>query len=85
VRIVTFRGFGWEVAHSGRYATPADSPRHDGTPYRELRVRRWGLGFVHHSRVILCRAVPSLTFRFAHVSSLYAVVFDRPHPVQSCE
>jgi hypothetical protein len=44
----------------GRYATPADFPRHDGTSYRGLRVRRWGLGFVHRSRTILCRAVPNL-------------------------
>jgi hypothetical protein len=43
----------------GRYATPADFPLHGATPYRGLRVRRWGLGFVHHSRAILCRAVPN--------------------------
>jgi hypothetical protein len=29
-------------------------------PYRGLRVRRWGLGFVHRSRAIFCRAVPTL-------------------------
>jgi hypothetical protein len=29
----------------GRYATPLDFPLNDGTPYRGLRVRRWGLGF----------------------------------------
>jgi hypothetical protein len=45
----------------GRFATPADFPRDDGTPYRKLHVRRWGLGFVHHSRAILCRPVPYLT------------------------
>jgi hypothetical protein len=45
----------------GRFATPADFPRHDGTPYRGLRVRRWGLGFFHHSRTIFCRAVPNLS------------------------
>jgi hypothetical protein len=27
--------------------------------YRGLHVRRWGLGFVHRSRAILCRAVPN--------------------------
>jgi hypothetical protein len=43
----------------GRYATPADFPLQDGTPYRELHVRRWGLGFVHHSRTSFCRAVPN--------------------------
>jgi hypothetical protein len=31
----------------GRHATSADSPLHDGTPYRGLRVRRWGFRFVH--------------------------------------
>jgi hypothetical protein len=50
--------FGWDI--SGRYATPADSPVHDGTPYRKLRVRRWGFGFVHRSRSSFCRAVPNL-------------------------
>jgi hypothetical protein len=40
---------------------PAGFPIHDGTPYRELHVRRWGLGFVHHSRAILCRPVPNLS------------------------
>jgi hypothetical protein len=45
----------------GSYATPADFLRHDGTPYRGLRARRWGLGFVHRSRAILCRAVPNLS------------------------
>jgi hypothetical protein len=28
----------------GRFATPADFPLHEGTPYRGLHVRRWGLG-----------------------------------------
>jgi hypothetical protein len=42
----------------GRYATYADFPRHDGSAYWGLRVRRRGLRFVHHSRTILCRAVP---------------------------
>jgi hypothetical protein len=41
----------------GRYATPADFPRHDGTAYRGLRVRRWGLFIVQGD--IFCRAVPS--------------------------
>ena len=55
------RDFGWGIAHGGRYATPADFPRHDGTAYRELHVRRWVLGFVHRSRAIFCRAVPNLS------------------------
>jgi hypothetical protein len=43
--------FGWESAHGARFATPADFALHDGTPYRGLHVRRWGLGFVRRSRV----------------------------------
>ena len=41
----------------GRYATPADFPLHDCTPYRWLRARRWGLGFVRHSRAIFCLTI----------------------------
>jgi hypothetical protein len=43
---------------------------HDGTLYRGLRVRRWGLGFVHRSRTILCRAVPnpSVTIRSCFIA-----------------
>jgi hypothetical protein len=61
-----FRGFGWGVAHGGRYATPADFPLHDGTAYRGLRVRRGGLGFVHRPRTVFCRrrAKPLLESRF---------------------
>jgi hypothetical protein len=63
LRIVT--DFGWEIAHShGRFATPVDFPLHDGTSCRGLHARRWGLGFVHRSRTILCRrAKPLVTFR----------------------
>jgi hypothetical protein len=52
---------GFRVADRSRrrFATPADFPLHDGTPYRGLRVRRWGLGFLHRSRSTLCRAVPN--------------------------
>jgi hypothetical protein len=67
------RDFGWGRDRSrGDYATPADSPLHDGTPYRGLHVRRWGLGFVRHSRTILCRAVPNLALRFATFASLHS-------------
>jgi hypothetical protein len=71
LRIVTM-GFRVGDRSRGRYATPADFSRHGGTPYRGLRVRRWGLGFVHHSRAIFCRAVPNLTLRFATSPSLYS-------------
>jgi hypothetical protein len=65
MRIVTLRVSVGDRSR-GRYATPADSPRHDGTPYRGLRVRRWGLGFVHHSRTILYRPRQTPTLRFAN-------------------
>ena len=49
----------------GRYATPANFPQHGCSLYRRLRVSRWGLGFVHRSRAIFCRAVanPNVTIR----------------------
>jgi hypothetical protein len=48
---------GGEMRSRGRYATPADFLLHGDTPYRGLRVRRWGLGCVHRSRATFCRAV----------------------------
>jgi hypothetical protein len=54
------RDFGWEIAHGAVTRRAADFPLHGSTPYRGLRVRRWGLGFVHHSRAILCRPVRNL-------------------------
>jgi hypothetical protein len=53
------KGFRVGDRSRGRYATPADFPLQDCSPYRKLRVRGWGLGFVYHSRAILCRAVPN--------------------------
>jgi hypothetical protein len=50
----------------GRFATPADSPRQDRSPCRELHVRRESLGVVHRSRA-MCRTVPNLALRFATV------------------
>jgi hypothetical protein len=69
-RIVCGRGFRVGDRSRGRYATPADSPRHDCTPYRGLRARRWGLGFVHRSRTIFCRAVPNLRVTIGNGLSL---------------
>jgi hypothetical protein len=65
---------GGGVRSRGRFATPAGFPRHDGTTYRGLRVRRWGLEFVHRSRAIFCRPEPNhkLKLRFATFASLYA-------------
>jgi hypothetical protein len=39
----------------GRFATPADSARHGGTPYSHVHVHRESLRFVHRSRAILSR------------------------------
>ena len=69
---------GWGVASRGRYATPTDSPPHGGTPYRGLRVRRWGLGFVHRSRAIFCRAVPDPNVSIRNVVSLQEGQLQRP-------
>jgi hypothetical protein len=41
----------------GRFATPADFPRHDCSPNRGLHVRRERLAFVHRPRTVFCRAV----------------------------
>jgi hypothetical protein len=43
-------GFGWEMSSRGRFATPADSPRHDCSPYSH--VRRESLGSGPRSRTI---------------------------------
>jgi hypothetical protein len=59
LRIVNVRGFGWGIAHAGRFATPADFPLHDGSPYSHVHVRSDSLGFVHRSRAIFCRPVPT--------------------------
>jgi hypothetical protein len=64
--------FGREIAHGAVSRRPPISLRHDGTPYRGLRVRRWGLGFVHRSRAIFCRPVPNARVTIRNfVSSLY--------------
>jgi energy-coupling factor transporter ATP-binding protein EcfA2 len=55
----------------GRFATPADFPRHDCSPYSHVHVRRESVGCVHrsggHSLSPPCQ---SLTIRFATCSSL---------------
>jgi hypothetical protein len=64
LRIVTL-GFRVGDRSRGRYATLAISLNTMVPRTAWLRVRRWGLGFVHRSRAILCRAVPnrSVTIR----------------------
>jgi hypothetical protein len=66
LRIVTVGISGWGGRSHGRFATPADSARHECSPYRGLHVRRESVGCVHRSRAFLCRArAKPLTFRFA--------------------
>jgi hypothetical protein len=48
-----------EMSSRGRFATPADFPRHDCSPYRGLHERRESVGFVHRSTAMFCRPVPS--------------------------
>jgi hypothetical protein len=43
----------------GRFATPADFPRHFCSPYSGLHVHRESLGFVRRSRIIFCRPAPN--------------------------
>jgi hypothetical protein len=50
------RDFGWEIAHGAVTRRPPIS-LYTMIPL----VRRWGLGFVHRSRAIFCRAVPNLS------------------------
>jgi hypothetical protein len=52
LRIVTLGVSGGRWAHAACFASPAGSPRHECSPYRGLRVRRWGLGLVHRSRAL---------------------------------
>ena len=53
------RDFGCEVSSRGSFATPADFPRNDCSPYSHVHVHRESLGFVHRSRIIFCRPVPN--------------------------
>jgi hypothetical protein len=41
------------------------------SPYSQVHVRRERVGFVHRSRAISCRPVPTITPRFATLSSLH--------------
>jgi hypothetical protein len=63
----------------GRFATPADSPLHDGTPYSHVHVRRESLGFVPRSRTVLCRAVPNLSVT---IRNFFTAVEQRTHSVR---
>jgi hypothetical protein len=58
LRIVTVRDLGWGDRSQGRFATPADFPRHDGSPYSHVHARRKSVGVVHRPRAIFCRPVP---------------------------
>jgi hypothetical protein len=46
-------GFGWGIAHEGRYAMPADFPLHDGTGGYAYDVGVWDMSIVQ-----VCRAKP---------------------------
>ena len=63
------------MSSRGRFATPADFPQHDGTPYRGLHVRRESLGFVHRLQrpfsVAPCQTL-TLRLRFFAVSQATA-------------
>jgi hypothetical protein len=66
------RDFGWEVAHAAVSRRP--QPRRDGTLYRGLRVRRWGLGIIQAFSVAPCQTLKS---RVATFASLYAGAWEK--------
>jgi hypothetical protein len=62
------------MSSRGRFATPADSPLQECSPYRELPVRRESLGFVHHSRATLCHPAPKpMLLQFATYSASFGL------------
>jgi hypothetical protein len=58
LRIVTV-GFHVGDRSRGRFATPADFPLHDCSPYSHVHARRERLGFVHRSRAVFRRPCPN--------------------------
>jgi hypothetical protein len=58
-----FRDFGWGIAHGAVTRRPPIS-LYTMVPRTQGYVRHWGLGFVHRSKAILCRAVQTKS-RFA--------------------
>ena len=65
------------MSSRGRFATPADFPRQDCSPYRGLHVRRESLGCVHRSRAILCRPAPNRSCCLTLSTDLQAELFER--------
>jgi hypothetical protein len=59
LRIRNIWGFGRQDRSRGCFATPADFPLHECSPYSHVHARRESLGFVHRSRAIFCRPVPT--------------------------
>jgi hypothetical protein len=65
-RLGTGEGFRGGDELWGRFATPADFPRHGCCPDSRAHVRRETLGFVHRSWAIFCRPVPNRTVTISH-------------------
>jgi hypothetical protein len=63
----------------GRDATPADFPRHDGTLYRGLHVRRWGLDVSIVQGPFSVAPCQTLASRFATFASLYESGWAHTH------
>jgi hypothetical protein len=55
------RGFGWEIAHAAVSRRPPRFPSPGWYPVLTCTTRRRSLGFVHRSRTLFCRPVPSLS------------------------
>jgi hypothetical protein len=70
--------FGWALTTGGRFATPAGSPRQDGSPCLGLHARFWGLGFVRRLRAVFCLPVPK-PYTLTYDSQLLHRCTSPPH------
>jgi hypothetical protein len=69
------RDFGWEIAHAAATRRPPIPPYTSVARIEGLHVQRWGLGFVHRSRTIFCRAAPNLSVA---IRKLFPPLYGRP-------
>jgi hypothetical protein len=72
MRIVTIGVSGGRFRARRRFATPADSPRHDGTPYSHVRRERSGLYLSLKARFLSLRTEPLPVSVRNFVSALHA-------------
>jgi hypothetical protein len=70
-----------------RFATPADFPGHDCSPYRGIHARRERLGFVYRSRTLFYRPVPNLSspIRNFCIAVCRSIVCACTPPLRGCD